>query len=347
MRIMAQAARDPLSLNSSLIIGNTPLERLAVRIGLREHAVLLKREEYNPFGSIKDRTAVGLLQAIEATEPKKGLTIVESTSGNLGVALAALCRLRGHNFIAVVDPKVPHGSLALMRRFGTRIEMVSTEGEHGNYLTSRINRAKQLCAEISDAWWSNQYANRANPRVHFSQTAPEILRQAERAIDVIFVPISTGGTLRGISDRFRRESLHTRVVAVDVYGSIALGGTPGVRHLTGIGANRPSQFVDGRHYDEKILIEDPVAVAMCRKLRDEADVYLGGSAGAAVGACIRYLIRHPSTGMAVCVCPDGGGEYSETLYNDEWLAERQLDPRPVYRWLDRQQVRFQADRHYW
>ncbi|MEV6345287.1 pyridoxal-phosphate dependent enzyme [Actinoplanes sp. NPDC051851] len=330
--------REPVE--HSLTIGGTPLHELFVRVGRHHRRVLLKREEYNPFGSIKDRTAYSLLHVLEAARPGEQLTIVESTSGNLGAAMAALCHLQGHEFIAVVDPKVSPGNLALMRRFGAAIETIDTADEYGNYLMSRIRRVREICAENPDAVWSNQYANAANPQVHYRETAPEILKDADDAIGAVFVAVSTGGTLRGLSDRFREESPGTTVVAVDVEGSIALGGAPNLRRLNGIGANRPSQFLDDAHYDEKILVRDTAAIATCRSLRDQTGIFLGGSGGAALAACLRHLMAHPETGLAVCVCPDGGGEYSETLYSDSWIAEQDIRLDDDYRWMDVNEIRF-------
>ncbi|HEX6076539.1 MAG TPA: pyridoxal-phosphate dependent enzyme [Micromonosporaceae bacterium] len=324
-------------------IGGTPLQTIVVTIDRCVHKILLKREDNNPIGSIKDRTAYGLLTALEKAHPGQPLTVVESTSGNLGAALATLCHLRGHTFMAVVDPKAPQASIELMRKFGAQIHVVEEADKNGNYLDTRIRQARELCAALPKAHWTNQYSNRVNPSIHYRHTAPEILRQSPEPIDAIFVAVSTGGTLRGISDRCRLDSPGTRIVAVDVQGSIALGGTPGPRSLNGIGANRQSRFITRQHYNEKILITDSEAIVACRRLLDETGTHVGGSSGAAVAACLRYLVSHPATGTAVCVCPDGGSKYADTLYSDAWLESHGIDLSPVHDWFAAHRIRLHAD----
>lgn len=307
-------------------IGDTPLVPIGVEVDGKRWTVLLKLESANPFGSIKDRTAYGLIRSLEVEHASENeLTIVESTSGNLGAALAQMCRLRGHQFIAVVDPKVVPANLALIKAAGARIELVSEADETGNYLAARIARVQEICAATSVAHWSNQYARAANPRVHYLQTGPEILRQAGGNIDLVVVAVSTGGTLSGIATFMRSASPGTTVIGVDVEGSVALGGRPSTRWLTGIGANRRSHFVGDRHLDERTWVADALAIAICRKLHNEAGLYLGGSSGAVLAACISHLRRHTKVRRAVCVCPDDGAKYRESLYDDGWVRDREID----------------------
>ncbi|GII79742.1 2,3-diaminopropionate biosynthesis protein SbnA [Sphaerisporangium rufum] len=315
-------------------IGHTPMVPVEVRIGARRRVLWLKLEGCNPFGSIKDRTAYALIRSLERRHGDGGpLTIVESTSGNLGAALAGMCRLRGHSLIAVVDPKNSPVNLAAMRRFGARIEMVHRPDETGSYLGGRLARVREICAR-ENACWTDQYANPANPEVHFRQTGPEILLDAGYDTDCVFAAVSTGGTLAGIARylRSQRPKLITKVIGVDAVGSIALCGRPATRKLTGYGASRPSAFVQDAQVDGTAWVDDAETVAMCWKLAAEAGLCLGGSSGAVVAASVRRLARDPDTSKIVCVCPDDGVKYRDTIYDAGWVRDQGIDVEAV---LDR------------
>ena len=304
-------------------VGGTPLRPVAFRIRGTSRIVHLKLEGANPCGSLKDRTAQSLLDDLE----QRGLLardsiLVESTSGNLGVALAWLARRRGYRFVAVIDPKTTPENVARLRMLGGRIELVETPDPAGGYLLARIERVRRLCASSADYVWPDQYANPANPRAHELGTAPELLNQLGESPDAVLVPVSTGGTLAGIARFLRRESPATRVVAVDAQGSIALGGRPGPRLLTGIGAGKPSVFATPDLYDERVVVGDAEAFAACRALAARTGVEVGGSSGATLAACALLLAREPGLEHVVCICPDRGQSYRSTIYSDRWLARK-------------------------
>jgi 2,3-diaminopropionate biosynthesis protein SbnA len=302
-------------------VGGTPLQPIALRIQGRTRIVHLKLEAANPCGSLKDRTAFSLIDDLERRgllEP--GSVLVESTSGNLGIALAWLARSRGYRFVAVIDPKTTPENVSRLRRLGARLELVETPDPAGGYLLARIERVRTLCAASEAYVWPNQYANPANPRAHEEGTAPELLEQLDGELDAVLVPLSTGGTLAGIARFCRRESPATRVIAVDAQGSVALGGRPGPRLLTGIGAGKRSSFATPDLYDEALLVRDAEAFAYCRALAAATGIQLGGSSGATIAACARVLARDPGVERVACICPDGGGSYRSTVYSDRWLA---------------------------
>jgi N-(2-amino-2-carboxyethyl)-L-glutamate synthase len=289
--------------------------------------VHLKLEGANPWGSLKDRTAGSLVEDLErrgALGP--GSILVESTSGNLGVALAAIARRRSYGFVAVVDPKLTRENLARLQALGARVERVETPDSTGCYLCSRLERVHGLCASSDAFVWPDQYSNVAGPRAHELGTGPELLEQLDGDIDAVFVPVSTGGTLAGLAGCFRRESPATMIVAVDAAGSAALGAQPGPRLLTGIGAGRRSSFVSDDLYDQRVLIDAGEAFAFCRALAAQTGIRVGGSSGAALAACGRTLAANPSLGRIVCLCPDRGEPYASTIYNDDWLARNGIDP---------------------
>lgn len=301
--------------------GNTPLARVLLVIGGRERAVHLKLEGANPYGSLKDRTAAGLVGDLERRGLLlRGSTLVESTSGNLGIALAASARDRGHRFVAVIDPKTTPENVIRLRRLGAQIELVEIPDATGGYLLSRLERVAELCASSDRFVWPDQYTNPANPLAHERGTGPELLDQLHGELDAVLVPVSTGGTLAGIARCLRRESPATHIVAVDALGSVALGGRPGPRLLTGIGAGRRSSFLTDDLYDERVLVSDEEAFAFCRALADRTGLRVGGSSGATLAACARLLAAEPELGRVACLCPDRGESYASTIYDDGWLA---------------------------
>lgn len=307
-------------------IGNTPLYPLHVRIQGKIRTIHLKLEMENPTSSMKDRTAYGLILACEeAGLLHPGSTIVESTSGNLGVALAFLCKARGYRFIAVVDPKATQENIARMKAFGARIELVEYPDAHNGYLLSRLARVQELCAQNEEYVWTNQYANEANPRIHYHSTGPELHRQMQKNVGAVFVPVSTGGTLTGIGRYLREVSPSTKIVGVDAYGSVIFGTPSAERKLTGIGASRPSNFITRDIYDHYMLVRDEEAFAFCHALAIQTGLKVGGSSGCALFACIQFLSEYTHETDVVCVCADNGENYNQTIYNEAWIQHCSLD----------------------
>lgn len=306
-------------------IGNTPLEAVSFVIQGAVHRVHLKLEGCNPTGSMKDRTGYALMrQLADQGRLRPDSVIVESTSGNLGVALASICQANHYRFIAVVDPKTTGENLQRLRAFGTHIDMVQQPDETGGYLLSRLARISALCQEHPAYLWTNQYANPANPDIHYRSTGPEIYHQMSGRVDAVFVPVSTGGTLAGIGRYFREVSPATHIIGVDAYGSVVFGERPAPRKLTGIGSSRTSCFISRDVYDTHILVRDEEAFAFCRALAAMTGLKVGGSSGAALAACGRYLQEHPNLERVVCVCADNGENYASSIFSDDWLARQGL-----------------------
>jgi N-(2-amino-2-carboxyethyl)-L-glutamate synthase len=307
-------------------VGNTPLHPIQLLIKAQVRTVHLKMEGENPTGSMKDRTGYGLVQDLE----NKGLlssssTIIESTSGNLGVALALICKVRGYQFIAVVDPKTTQENLAKMKALGTNIELVQHADENGGYLLSRLERVRELCARNPHYIWTNQYANIANPTIHYLSTGPEIYQQMGKKIDVVFAPVSTGGTLAGVGRYLREVCPSVMIVGVDAYGSVVFGTSPAVRKLTGIGSSRRSEFLTKDIYDYAIHVRDEEAFAFCYALYKKTGLKLGGSSGCVLSACVQFLTDHPEVHDIVCISADSGENYNTTIFDDAWLQKLATD----------------------
>jgi 2,3-diaminopropionate biosynthesis protein SbnA len=306
-------------------IGNTPLRPLWMDIEGVSHRVSLKLEGENPGGSVKDRTGLALIQNLERRSLLDHQSIIiESTSGNLGVALSLICRVKGYQFLAVIDPKTTPENIEKMQTLGASIDLVSQADETGSYLLSRLARVRELSQLSSKYVWTNQYSNPANPEIHFTQTGAEIYRQMHGKVGAIFVAVSTGGTLAGIGQYFRKMSPATRVIGVDAVGSVIFGTPPSARRLTGIGSSKPSDFVTLDHYDQYQLVSDAEAFAFCRAVYAATDLKLGGSSGAVLAACASYLAAYPQVENVVCLCPDTGENYATTIFHDLWLEEQKL-----------------------
>ncbi|GAA4727298.1 hypothetical protein Prum_011370 [Phytohabitans rumicis] len=292
--------------------------------------MLLKRESCNVTGSVKDRTAAGLLRDLHAREPlRPGTVVVESTSGNLGVALAHLLGKLDCRLIAVVDPKIPQSTLRSLHASGANTHMVTEPDGRGGYLLNRLEAVARICRENPGYRWTDQYGNPANPLIHQQTTGPEIVAQAGPGLDAIYVAVSTGGTLAGISGYVRPLGRPIRLVAVDAAASLTTSSqvdprapiAAGARLIPGIGASRPSSFLHPRAVDGVIAVADSRAIAMCRILLEDTGIDVGGSSGAVVSACVDELAGTEPPRLSVCLAADGGGVYGETLYEDDWLIQ--------------------------
>ncbi|MFE7524142.1 2,3-diaminopropionate biosynthesis protein SbnA [Kitasatospora sp. NPDC057542] len=304
-------------------IGNTPLvllDRLLPDLGSRVHA---KMERFNPGGSIKDRTALRLLaDKVAAGELVPGRSvIVESSSGNLGVGLAQLCRSFGLRFLCVVDARTTERNIALLRAYRAEVEVVTEpDPQTREFLPARLRRVQELTATIPHAYWPNQYTNPLNPMAHH-RTMAEIDRALGGRIDYLFCAVSTFGTLRGCAEYIREHGLSTTVVGVDAAGSAIFGNPPGPRLLPGHGAAIRPPLADVTLADEVVHVPDLDAVAACRRLVRREAVLAGASSGAVVAALERLADRIPKGSTCVLVFPDGGDRYLDTVYSDAWVTE--------------------------
>lgn len=312
------------------LLGLSPIKTVTLDVLGRPRNIHLKLEGHNIAGSIKARTAFGLVHGlVQDGELRPDSKLVESTSGNLGLALAGIAKYLGIEFTAVVDPLSTAESRDLLQKQGAQVVMVDTPDETGGYLLSRIATVREILAADSTYVWSNQYENRRNSEIHRVMTGPEILSQKATPPDAVFAAVSTGGTFAGLSQCFRERGLGTRMVAVDVDGSVAYGGPPGRRYLSGIGAGRRSSFLRESLIDSYVYIGVGEAAYYCRKTLREAGIHLGASAGAVIAACVRYLGEHPDITDPLCICADGGEKYVGTVYSDDWLRSVGATAQPA------------------
>jgi N-(2-amino-2-carboxyethyl)-L-glutamate synthase len=310
-------------------IGDTPLIELRRLLARPDIAVWAKLEASNPGGSMKDRPAAAMLQdAIDRGLVTQETTVIESSSGNLGVGLAQACRYHGIRFICVVDARAHATNVRTMRALGADVRTVSRpDPVTGDLLVARLNLVAQLLESTSDSFWPNQYANQANPSAHMSGTMREIDEALDQDLDYLFVATSTTGTLRGCRDYLREHRRTTRVVAVDATGSALFGGCNATRRLPGFGAGIETALSRGAGFDELVRVTDLECVVGCRRLVDREAILAGASSGAVAVALANLAPLLRAGSRCALILPDGGAGYLETVYDDEWV-ERELDCSP-------------------
>lgn len=302
------------------------LDRLHEREDVHIYA---KLEQFNLGGSAKDRTARALLNAaLEAGEVGPGSTLVESSSGNLGMALARLAPLEGMHFHCVVDPRVNRSTVATMRAFGATVEMLEhPDPETGDWLSARRSRVQELLREIPRSHNLNQYANQAAFHAHAEGTMQEILEQLGAAPSHLMVAMSTTGTLGGCVRKLDEVGADTRTIGVDALGSVLFGGTRGTRLLPGYGAGVVTDLSTAFTPSEVVRVPDLDAVVGARTLAFREGLLPGASGGAVVAAALRRIPELEPGSRLVLILHDAGHAYLETIYNDEWVAENfQISP---------------------
>ncbi|MEU9103568.1 2,3-diaminopropionate biosynthesis protein SbnA [Streptomyces xanthophaeus] len=292
--------------------------------------LFLKIEGLNPAGSIKLKTAVGLISDAES----RGLLgpggrVIESSSGNLGVALSMVCAAKGYEFTCVTDPNASAQNVAAMKALGAQVIVVEGRDANGGFLGSRIALIERLVADDPALLWTNQYGNKANPRIHSIRTAASTMAKIG-AVDYLFVGAGTTGTLMGCAEYFRRFSPGTRIIAVDTEGSVTFGGPSRPRYIPGLGTSRRPELLEPHLLDEVVLIDERDAVRACRAVARRHGVLVGGSTGSVLAAVLERAASIPEGSRVVALSPDLGDRYLSTVYNDTWVAARfgaeALDP---------------------
>ena len=295
------------------LVGGTPLLRLSNLIAKNnlEADILAKLEYFNPAGSVKDRIAKAMIdEAEEKGLLKPGSVIIEPTSGNTGIGLAAAAASRGYRIILTMPETMSIERRNLLKAYGA--ELVLTEGAKG--LKGAIEKADQLAKEIPDSFIPGQFVNPANPAAHIASTGPEIWNDTEGKVDIFVAGVGTGGTVSGVGKYLKSKNPNVKVVAVEPAGSPVLSkGTPGKHGIQGIGAGFVPDTLDTEIYDEIITVENEEAYEMGRVLAKQEGVLVGISSGAAVFAAVELAKRPENKGkVIVALLPDTGDRYLST-----------------------------------
>lgn len=295
------------------LIGNTPLievENIEKELNLPA-TLLVKLEYLNPAGSVKDRIAKAMIEdAEEKGILKKGSVIIEPTSGNTGIGLAAIAAVKGYRIILTMPETMSIERRNILKAYGA--EIVLTEGARG--MKGAIEKADELAKEIPDSFIPGQFVNPANAAMHRKTTGPEIYKDTDGAVDIFVAGVGTGGTLTGVGEYLKSVKPEVQVVAVEPAGSPVLsGGSAGAHKLQGIGAGFVPEVLNTEIYDEVMPIDNDDAFDMAKLLAKKEGVLVGISSGAALYAAIQLAKRPENKGKTiVALLPDSGDRYYST-----------------------------------
>lgn len=281
----------------------------------------LKLENLNPAGSIKFKTALGLINSCEdAGIMKDDTVLIESSSGNLGVALSVICAERGYQFSCVVDPNTNEQNIKHMKALGSNVVCISKKDGNGGFLGTRLDYIRDLVRRDERYYWLNQYENPANPGIHMETTARAI-DSAFKRLDYLFVGVGTAGTLMGCARHFAQARPSTKIVAVDSIGSVAFGLPAGKRYVPGLGSSQAPKLLCSTTLHALMAVPEAAAVSTCRYLARVRGILVGGSTGTVLSAVRASRARFDSSDVVVAISPDGGGPYLGTIFNDEWVRD--------------------------
>ena len=299
--------------NIAELIGNTPLLELrGMEKKYQLKARLLAKLEYlNPSGSVKDRAALGMLKdALEKGLIAPGATIVEPTSGNTGIGLAALAASEGFHLILTMPETMSVERRNILKAYGA--EIVLTDGKQG--MEGAIKKAKELVEQIPGSFLHGQFENPANARAHFETTGPELWRDTDGNIDVFVSAVGSGGTITGTGQYLRQQKPEIRIIAVEPETSPVLsGGAAGAHKIQGIGAGFVPEVLDTEIFDEIMTVDNEEPFAMARELAKTEGILVGISSGAALYAAVQAAARPENEGKTVVVLlPDSADRYYST-----------------------------------
>lgn len=314
--------------------------------GVFQRSLYLKCEGVNFAGSVKLKPAIEMVEAAErdgALSPNS--TLVESSSGNLGVALSMVAASKGYRFVCVTDSRCNTATKQLMEALGAEVHTITTPSKDGGFLAARLEFIRHLCDTDQRYVWLDQYRNPNNWQAHYNRTAPSILREFPH-LDVLFVGAGTTGTLMGCARYLRQRHPDVRVVAIDSVGSVSFGGPEGRRMIPGLGMGMRPPMLDENYIDDLILVEEAGAIRTCHRLASRGFLF-GGSTGTVVTGALRWLAEQGESDLTtVAIAPDFGERYIDTIYNQQWLNEHFPDdmlgtdprlkprkPTAVARWM--------------
>lgn len=289
---------------------------------LGDNAVFLKLEGINPAGSIKIKPAIEMLTDLErrgVLTPGKN-HVVESSSGNLGIALSIVCKIKGYPFTCVTDVNINRLAKRYIELYGGQVIVINKRDENGGFLNSRIEHIRSLLAEHPSYVWLNQYESPSNKLAHYTRTAAEIFAAFSR-VDYLFVGAGTTGTLMGCGEYVKRHAPATKLIAVDAVGSVTFGLPPKKRHIPGLGTSRRPELLEPNLVDDLVVISEPDTIATCHEILAIESLLVGGSTGTVLAGVRSYASKIGRGKTVVAISPDFGDRYIETIYDRAWLNE--------------------------
>jgi N-(2-amino-2-carboxyethyl)-L-glutamate synthase len=298
------------------LIGNTKLFKLDIPYC----NFYAKLEFQNPFGSIKDRPAFYIINnAVKRKLITPKSIVIESTSGNFGIAVGFICKAIGIKFISVIDPNISSSKENLLNLICDRVIKVTSRDITGGYLLTRIETVKRFISETPYSYNLNQYENEDNFLSHYFGLADELCNDLKQ-IDYVFISVSSGGTVIGLSIRLKEKFPNIYIVAVDVEGSVIFTNAPKPRVISGLGASIRSPLMDKALIDEIVILTQREIVEGCNELLHRHSVFAGASSGAAYMAGKKVMKgRKNKNANAIFICPDHGSSYIDSIYSIEWV----------------------------
>lgn len=283
--------------------------------------LFLKCEGFNFAGSVKLKAANEMVEAAERSGAlRPGSVLVESSSGNLGVALSIIAASKGYGFRCVTDSRCNLATRLLMEALGSEVHVITEPDPETGYLGARLNYVRNLCDSDKRYVWLNQYTNDNSWKAHYRTTGPAIARQFPE-LDVLFVGAGTTGTLMGCARYFKDHHPSVRIVAIDTVGSVSFGTPAARRMLPGLGMNVRPPLLDTRYVDEVLHVEEADAIRTCHRLARRGFLF-GGSTGTVVSGATGWLARHEARDLtAVAIAPDLGERYLDTIYQSNWVQD--------------------------
>jgi len=305
------------------LLRNTLRPTPHVKLAMEGMALFAKLEYVNPIGSVKDRAAYWILKrAAERGEIREETTVIESSSGNFAAALAAFTRLVGLRFIPVIDPNISGAYESFLRGICPTVVKVEDRDDTGGFLKTRLEKVKELCATIPNAYWTNQYGNLDAVEAHYELTAGEICAEFD-SLDYAFIGVSTAATIAGVSRRLKEQYPNIRVIAVDAEGSAIFGAAPRKRHIPGIGSSIVPPLLSHAKIDEVVWISERETIQACQELLTSHGLFVGGSSGTVYAAVKRYAVKMPAHQhpTVLFLCPDRGTPYLDTIFDPTWATQ--------------------------
>lgn len=299
-------------------IGNTPI----FKIDDSENDIYLKFEGTNSFGSSKDRAAIYVLNKLyKERKINKDTTLIESSSGNMGIALAATCKKLGNRFICIIDPHISPINEYLIKNMEAETIKVTEADSNNSYLKTRLKTVNKLLSEIPNSYWFNQYGN---PLVceAYEEIGKEMVRDL-KDVEYVFVAVSSAGTIGGVSKAVKKYNPNIKVIAVDVFGSKVFDKeTTKKRFLSGIGSSIQAENLSRAQIDEIVLVSEKEAIISCQELLNKHLIFAGGSSGCVYTAIKHYIEKNNlKNAKVIGLLNDRGDRYFKTVYSEEWVKE--------------------------
>lgn len=300
-------------------VGATPIVKLFYP-DLSNINIYSKLEFSNPTGSVKDRAASYILdKLLNEKKINYDTEIIESSSGNFAISLSSYCKYKNLKFTCVIDPVINPINETIIKNLGANIIKVQERDKCGGYLQTRLKVINEILKEKDNIYWVNQYASPYNVEAYYKTLGEEICNEVEN-IDYVFLGVSSGGTITGVSKKVKERFPDAKVIAVDIIGSVIFGGEAKTRYIPGIGSSIVPHNISNAKIDDVVMVNEVETIEMCHDLLNRHCIMAGGSSGSVIAGIKKYFLKNcikPNANV-VTIFPDRGDRYADTIYNCDW-----------------------------